>query len=154
MNRLRWTSVLCAATFLSCSGMTPAPQVDESQSLVIHVDQNCRIVMQDPENPSKLHFQRDQFVCHLTARHDSQHWEENTDPNGKPLHELVSIHEQEYLLHNTMNVPVTFLVAQIAPEGWQIDSDPQPVEMQGQSAIFRVEAQPRQTVRLHVGVRS
>jgi hypothetical protein len=34
-----------------------------------------------------------------------------------------------------------------------VDSDPQPAEMEGSTAVFRVYAEPGEIVRLHVGVR-
>jgi hypothetical protein len=49
---------------------------------------------------------------------------------------------------------VAFVVNQPLPKGWRIDSDPQPIDLQGSTATFRVIAEPGQIVRLHVGERS
>jgi hypothetical protein len=49
--------------------------------------------------------------------------------------------------------PVVFVVLEEVPKGWRVDSDPQPTEMQGDIAIFHVDAEPGKIVRLHVGVR-
>lgn len=53
-----------------------------------------------------------------------------------------------YLLQNVTAEPVIFVVEQLVSEGWQVDSDPQPTEMVGATALFRVHAQPGETVRL------
>jgi hypothetical protein len=65
----------------------------------------------------------------------------------------VSITEQEYLLQNVTTAPVAFVVEQFVPQGWRVDSDPQPTQIVGPTALFRVYAQPGEIVRLHVGLR-
>jgi hypothetical protein len=74
--------------------------------------------------------------------------------------EHISISEQEYLLQDVTAGPVIFEVREFVPSQWQVDSDPQPVETVafsgknvGSAAVFRVNAQPGETVRLHVGLR-
>jgi hypothetical protein len=69
------------------------------------------------------------------------------------LRREVEVDEQEYVLQNVTMKPVAFVVEQPVAKGWTVDSDPQPTEMQGATAIFRVHAEPGEIVRLHVGVR-
>jgi hypothetical protein len=49
--------------------------------------------------------------------------------------------------------PNTFVAEQFVPQGWVVDSDPQPTEIAGTTASFRVYAQPGEIVRLHLGLR-
>jgi hypothetical protein len=74
--------------------------------------------------------------------------------NGVPKQTYVSVIEREYLLQNTTDKPVAFIVDQPIPKGWHVDSDPQPINIQNSTATFRVFAEPGQIVRLHVGQRS
>jgi hypothetical protein len=72
--------------------------------------------------------------------------------DGVVQHAKVNVADQTYLLQNIHSEPVVFVGAQEVPDGWHIDSDPQPKAMKGVFAIFRVNAQPGQIVRLHVGM--
>ena len=57
------------------------------------------------------------------------------------------------MLQNITMKPAIFAVLVEVPKGWSVDSDPQPTEIEGDVAIFRVHAEVGETVRLHVGVR-
>jgi hypothetical protein len=94
----------------------------------------------------------DPVICHLEYVHTSKHLED-TVKDGMTRNSVVTISEQEYLLQNVTAEPVIFVVEQHVAEGWQVDSDPQPTEMVGSTALFRVNAEPGQIVRLHVGER-
>jgi hypothetical protein len=124
----------------------PRPSaVSGTLSREIHVDQNCRIVQ-----GSSL--QTDPEICHLESVHTSNHIEETINDGAQ--RNFVQISEQDYLLQDVTTEPVTFVVEHFVPKEWQIDSDPQPTLMNGSTAVFRVNAQPGQIVRLHVGMRN
>jgi len=145
---------------LAVSPSLLAQGAEDAAPVEIHIDQHCHIVTVDPSAPpdaahksTGLRFSRDNFVCHLESKHVSQQEADEPDGSGGSVRKLVTIREQEYVLHDAENVPVTFVVAHHLAAGWSVDSDPQPTEMQGHTAIFRVNAVPGQTVRLHVGIR-
>jgi hypothetical protein len=130
----------------------------------ILVRQNCSILLAPAESNGggkKAKFERDPAICHLETVLSSAHMEESIQ--DKELHRSrVTINEQEYVLQNISDVPVVFVVEQNVPNGWQVDSDPQPGEVipasvgdskQDKVAVFRVNADPGQAVRLHVGER-
>jgi hypothetical protein len=120
----------------------------------IHVDENCRI-LPDPAHPVPGKKQRpfsDSTICHLESVLRSEHIEERVAGN-QLLRSLVSIQEHEFVLQNIAQYPVTFVVQQHVPEKWFVDSDPQPIAMEGRTAIFHAQAQPGEIVRLHVGMR-
>ena len=95
---------------------------------------------------------RDDTLCHLESLLSSHHIEEKiTDGERSPL--LVLVAEQEYILQNTTDKPAVFLVGTSVPENWIVDSDPQPSSMDGSTALFQVNAEAGQRVRLHVGRR-
>ena len=54
-------------------------------------------------------------------------------------------------LQNITSEPVTFVVEHVLPDDWKVDSDPQPVKIVDNKAFFRVNAEPGQIVRMHVG---
>jgi hypothetical protein len=124
----------------------------------VQIDHLCRILT--PARPNapdpRPHFRFNSTVCHLESQHVSDHWEPAppSTPNGHPKRIVVTVSEREYILQNVTASPVTFVVTQPLHKGWRIDSDPQPSEVTPTGAIFRVEAQPGQIVRLHVGARS
>lgn len=120
-----------------------APALSNATLKEIRVDQNCRILPDRTTDPT---------VCRLESVHTSSHPEEMTR-EGVTRRTEVYIAEQEYLLQNATGEPVIFVVEQLVPKGWNIDSDPQPTEVQGTKALFRVGADPGQIVRLHVGLR-
>ena len=121
----------------------------------IHVDQSCRL-LPDPLHPiigkKKPHPLSDPVICHLETVLHSEHMEE-TIVGDELRRNLVKINEQEYVVQNITAEHVVFVVHQFVPQGWNVDSDPQPVEVEGQTAIFRVHADAGQIVRLHVGLR-
>jgi hypothetical protein len=112
----------------------------------IHVDQNCRIVQ-----GSKL--LTDTTICHLEGVHTSNHWEETDNNEGVMHRSFVIISEQDYLLQDVTDKPVTFVVEHHLPKEWEINSDLQPIKISGATAVFRVNTQPGQIVRLHVSMR-
>lgn len=65
---------------------------------------------------------------------------------------LVRVAEQEYVVQNPTDKPAVFIVRHDVPKNWAIDSDPQPSSMDGSTAVFRLNAEPGQRVRLHVGM--
>lgn len=69
------------------------------------------------------------------------------------LRNRVEVQEHEFVLWNPANVAVTFVVQQVVPRNWAIDSDPQPRQIIGQTAYFPVQLQPGGVVQLHVGMR-
>ena len=143
--------VLAAAAAVAMMGARQGPP--EPRAVEIHVDQYCRTVTQDDQHPAELQFNQDNRICRLSGRHDTQHWEDAPDGGGGSIRKLVGIHEQIFFLTNPLDQPVTFVVAEFVPDGWRIDSDPQPDAMEGATAIFRVHLDPRATEELHVGVR-
>ncbi len=94
--------------------------------------------------------QDDHAICHLESVFTSHHVQE-TLRDGVMLRNNVKVAEQEYLLQNIASTPVTFVVEHTLPEDWTVDSDPQPVKVVDNKAFFRVNAEPGQIVRLHVG---
>ena len=65
---------------------------------------------------------------------------------------LVRVAEQEYVVQNPIDKVAVFLVRHDVPQNWKVDSDPQPNSMDGSTAVFRLNAEPGQRVRLHVGM--
>ena len=63
------------------------------------------------------------------------------------------IAELEYLVHNAAPEARTVIVEQPVRQGWTLDSDPKPAETTAAAYRFRVETNPRESVRLHVGQR-
>ena len=121
----------------------------------IYVDQFCRVFIPGPStaNPETApQYRSDRYVCHIESPHSTMRWEENIQ-NGKVKHKRVRIDEKEYVLSGPPDAPVTFYVEQPLPKGGRVDSDPQPVSVENSVAVFEVQAQPGQTVRLHVGIR-
>jgi len=118
----------------------------------LEVDRQCRIVTENPANPTHPHHHYDAGICHLESVLDSQHIA-TTIRNGVSKRALVEVREREYVMQNPYPQPITFTVKQTVPKSFHIDSDPQPAEMANNIATFHVIAQPGQTVRLHVGER-
>jgi hypothetical protein len=121
----------------------------------IHVDRSCNILLEESNALSDYNqadLQNDHAICHLENAHTSQHVEEALR-DGERLRSKVTVVEQQYLLQNVTSAPVAFVVEHVLPDDWRVDSDPQPVKIVDNTAIFRVYAEPGQIVRLHVGVR-
>jgi hypothetical protein len=131
---------------------------DQSQNqalrLTIIVDTSCLI--QPESDPSILgdHYDafRDSAICHLAAVFNTHHIEEKI-ADGERSRFLVRVAEQEYILQNPTDRPAVFIVRHNVPENWTLDSDPQPSSMDGATAVFQLNAEPGQRVRLHVGMR-
>jgi hypothetical protein len=144
-----------AATLLAAHAGQAQNQVgDQPVRLSIVVDQSCLI--QPESDPAVLGDHEDAFsddaICHLESVLSSHHAEEKIT-DGETSRFFVRIAEQEYVLLNPTDEPAVFIVRQDVPENWTVDSDPQPSSMDGSTAVFRVNAEPGQRVRLHVGVR-
>jgi hypothetical protein len=114
----------------------------------VYIDEHCQVLASDTGE-----LQSNPDVCHLAGRGvlRSSHVAAK-EVDGGVQHTRVDVTEQTYLLQNIHFEPVVFVVAQEMPEGWHIDSDPSPQTTKGNFAIFRVNAQPGQIVRLHVGM--
>jgi len=133
---------------------TPAAQTqDQGHQLSIVVDKSCRIL---PESDPLIlgdHSEafRDDAICHLESVLSSHHTEEKIRDSER-LHFFVRVAEQEYVVQNPTDKPAVFIVRHHVPENWTVDSDPQPASMDGSTALFRLNADPGQRVRPHVGM--
>jgi len=134
------------------------PAYDGSASLFapqqIRVDQDCHL-LPDPAHlviGKKAHLIKDPILCHLENIEASSHVEERVTEN-EILRDRVEIAEHEFVLQNVNPEPVLFLVEQLVPAGWIVDSDPQPAKVVGTTAVFRAFAKPGEIVHLHVGMR-
>ena len=142
--------LVLAATLLAA----PVGQTqDEVVRLSIVVDKSCLI---QPESDSlvlgdHIHAFRDEAICHLESVFSSHHTEEkNTESERSRF--FVRVAEQEYVVQNPTDKPAIFIVRHVVPQNWTVDSDPQPSNMDGSTAVFLVNAEPGQRVRLHVGM--
>jgi hypothetical protein len=113
----------------------------------IYVDDHCQVL-----DAGTGQFAANADVCHLDGMgvHRSSHVAAK-EVDGVVQHSRVDVAEQTYLLQNIHEQPVVFVVAHQVPDGWHVDSDPQPISVKDGVAVFRVIAQPGQIVRLHVG---
>lgn len=139
-----------AATLLAA----PAGQTqDEAARLSIIVDKSCLI--QPESDPLVLgnHIDafRDDAICHLESVLSSHHIEEKITDSERSRF-FVRVAEQEYVVQNPTDKPTVFIVRHHVPENWTVDSDPLPSSMDGSTALFLVNAEPGQRVRLHVGM--
>jgi hypothetical protein len=151
------TKALSAFALALAATLLAAPagrSQDQAPQLSIIVDKSCLI--QPESDPAVLGDHNDAFrdeaICHLESVLSSHHIEEKIN-EGERSRFLVRVAEQEYLLLNPTDKPSVFTVRHDVPEGWTVDSDPQPTSMDGSTAVFKVNAEPGQRVRLHVGVR-
>jgi hypothetical protein len=141
--------VLAATLLAAQTGQTQ----DQAVRLSIVVDKSCLI---QPESDLAVlgdHNDafRDDAICYLESVLSSHHIEEKI-ADGEPFRFLVRVAEQEYVLQNPTDKPAVFIVRHNVPEDWTVDSDPQPPAFDGSTAVFRVNAEPGQRVRLHVGM--
>jgi hypothetical protein len=139
-----------AATLL----VAPAGQTqDQAARLSIVVDKSCRIQLESDPLVVGDHLDafRDDAICHLESVLSSHHVEEKIT-DGERSRFFVRVAEQEYVVQNPTDKPTVFIVRHHVPENWTVDSDPQPTSMDGSTALFRVNAEPGQRVRLHVGM--
>jgi hypothetical protein len=126
---------------------------DQAVPLSIVVDKSCLI---QPESDALVlgdHVDafRDDPICHLESVLSSHHTEEKITDSQRSRYS-VRVAEQEYVVQNPTDKPAVFIVRHEVPENWTVDSDPQPSSMDGATAVFRVNAEPGQRVRLHVGM--
>jgi len=167
---MKWTNLsamllaLPAISFVA-SAQRPAydPKAPTGVDLppqTIVVDGDCK-VLQNPGAPAEVkpRWKKDEILCHLETVLNSDHPEERIS-GGMAQKSWVHVAEQTYVMQNVADGPVVFEVRNYVPQGWQVDSDPQPVETVpltgkkgGWAAIFRVNAQPGEIVRLHTGMR-
>jgi hypothetical protein len=126
---------------------------EQAVPLSIVVDKSCLI--QPESDPLVLGDHIDAFhddaICHLESVLSSHHIEEKIT-DGERSRFFVRVAEQEYVVQNPTDKPTVFTVQHLVPENWTVDSDPQPTSMDGSAALFRVNAEPGQRVRLHVGM--
>jgi hypothetical protein len=139
-----------AATFLAApAGLSQDPE----PRLPIIVDKSCLI--RPESDPSVLGDHNDAFrddaICHLESVLSSHHIEEKIS-DGERSRFFVRVDEQEYVLQNPTDKPALFTVRHDVPENWTVDSYPPPSSMDGSTAVFQVNAEPGQRVRLHVGM--
>jgi hypothetical protein len=140
---------LAATLLVAQAGQTQ----DQAAPLTIVVDKSCLI---QPESDSLVlgdHNDafRDDAICHLESVFTSHHTEEKITDSERSRF-FVRVAEQEYVLQNPTDKPAIFIVRHNVPENWTVDSDPPPTSMDGSTAVFRVNAEPGQRVRLHVGM--
>lgn len=142
---------------LALAGMLLVATVGQSQDqpvpLSIVVDKSCLI---QPESDLLIlgdHIDafRDDAICHLESVLSSHHVEEKI-AQGERSRFFVRVAEQEYVVQNPTDQPAVFIIRHDIPENWTVDSDPQPSSMDGPTAVFRLNAEPGQRVRLHVGM--
>jgi hypothetical protein len=131
----------------------PEQAQDQAAPLSIVVDKSCLI---EPESDPLVlgdHIDafRDDAICHLESVLSSQHIEEKIT-DGQRSHFTVRVAEQEYVVQNPTDKPTVFIVRHDVPKNWIVDSDPQPSSVDGSTAVFRLNAEAGQRVRLHVGM--
>lgn len=151
MKQLRGFWLALAVTL---PGVLAGVSQEQPHQVSIMVDKSCLI---RPESDSSIlgdHNDafRDESICHLESVLSSHHMEEKI-ADGQRSSFLVRVQEQEYILQNPTDQPAVFTVRHELPENWTVDSYPQPSSMDGSTAVFQVNAEPGQRVRLHVGVR-
>jgi hypothetical protein len=154
--------IYVALLLLSVSALaqqpSPRPAYDGSGApdvaRQIHVDGNCRILpdVAHPLPHQKPRPFRDSNICHLESTNNSEHMEERIS-GSQLMRTSVRISEQTFVLQNITNDHIVFVVEFTLPNGWTVDSDPQPNRYDGQVAVFPVHAQPGEIVQLHVGIR-
>jgi len=136
---------------IAAAALQQPPPVDE-----IHVDERCRILSQDRPNPNgtfnKPSYRSDPSICFVKGELRTSHWEQ-TVFDGVVKRTKVHIHERNYILHNPTNQMIAFVLDSSLPDGWVIDSVPQPQLVADNMATFRVYARPEETITLHIGAR-
>jgi hypothetical protein len=111
----------------------------------------------DPIHPSEkrlLSYAVDQAI-RITPdyTHNTQRVNRISISKGVLEQRSVDITEVEYIIHNAAADARTVVLERPVRNGWTVDSDPKPVETTGTVNRFRVEVQPNQSVRLHIGER-
>ncbi len=153
MPLTRFLRLLCLFSFSSVAlSLLVAQSQDEAGRLLIVVDKSCLI--QPDSDPLILGGHNDAFrddaICHLESVLSSHHIEEKIT-EGERSSFFVRVAEQEYVVQNPTDKPTLFIVRHDVPQDWKVDSEPQPSSMDGATAVFRLNADPGQRVRLHVG---
>ena len=143
----------CNLSYGLCPTLHETPTPEQAAPLSIVVDSSCRI---EPDSDPLIvgdHVEAfgDDAICHLESVLSSQHIEEKIT-GGQRSHFTVRVAEQEYVVQNPTDKPTVFVIHHEVPKNWIVDSDPQPSSMDGSTAVFRLNAQPGQRVRLHVGM--
>ena len=126
---------------------------DPAVPLSIVIDNSCQIEPQSDPLVVGDHVDafRDEAICHLESVSSSRHIEEKIS-DGQRSRFSVRVAEQEYVVQNPTDKPAVFIVRHDVPKNWIVDSDPQPSGTDGSTALFRLNAEPGQRVRLHVGM--
>jgi hypothetical protein len=139
-----------AATLLAAQA---GQSTNQEPRLVIVVDKSCLIQPESDLSVVGDHNEafRDDAICHLESVLSSHHIEEKITDSERSRF-FVRVAEQEYVLQNATDKPAVFTVRHDVPENWTVDSYPPPSTMDGSSAVFQVNAEPGQRVRLHVGM--
>ncbi|HVT97259.1 MAG TPA: hypothetical protein VHE33_07100 [Acidobacteriaceae bacterium] len=120
----------------------------------IYVNENCEVFpgLQLPMGDHKPKGEWMPEVCHLeNVKEFDRHDEKKAGSDGKG--EDVEIRERDYVLQNISVKPAVFEVLEMIPEGWSVESDPKPAEMDGPVGVFEVKAGPWGEARLHVRLR-
>ena len=153
MTSLKMLSTLPLAVAVMLLAAPAVVSQDQEIRLSVIVDKSCLI--QPESDPLVLgdHVEafRDEAICHLESVLSSHHIEEKITEGARSRF-LVRVAEQEYVVQNPTDKPAVFIVRHDVPEHWKVDSDPQPSSMDGSTAVFLLNADPGQRVRLHVGM--
>jgi hypothetical protein len=146
---------LCLSPVATAPATAQAQEANSGPTLPeIHINQRCKPLSADGlavgGTPAMLSAKA---FCRLESVKTTQHRETEV-VNGNPHRVLATVQEQDYLLHNVTDEPVVFVIEHRVPHGWQVDSEPAPTSVSNSTAIFQAIAQPGQTVRLHVGLKT
>jgi len=121
--------------------------------LTVVVDKSCLI--QPESDPLVLGGHSDAFrddaICKLESVFSPHHIEEKLTDSERSRF-LVRGAEQEYVVQNPTDQPAVFVIRHDVPENWIVDSNTPPSSMDGSTAVYRVNAEPGQRARLHVGI--
>jgi hypothetical protein len=160
------TTLLAALLLLSAAvfqqpSTPPRPEYHRSNPTTphydpneIHVDKDCHILPNPSENHTNLKATpySDPTICHIENQHTSTHEEEKTE-DSTIQHSIVTVSEQDFLLHNATNNALSFVIEQLVPRDWQVDPAHPATQVVGSIALYRIHALPGQTLRLHVALR-
>lgn len=144
---------------------SPRPEYHKSDPVTshldpkeVHVDKDCRIL----PNPSENHTNEkatpfvDAAICHIENPRTSTHEDQKTE-NGMLQRSTVTVNEQDFLFHNGSTEIQSFILEDQIPREWQVDPDHPATQIvaskAGPIALYRVHANPGQTLRLHVALR-
>jgi hypothetical protein len=122
---------------------------------LIYVNQDCGLLpdlSQHIDPKAKIRSQADPDLCHIEGQASSEHDEQQL-AGTQMVRVRVEIREQEFVLHNVTLKPVVFYVLVHLLKGWVVDSDPPPIQMVDDVAVFEAHAGEGETVHLHVGIR-